>query len=153
MAYSSLTPMPDPPLESDNAATFDTKAYATVAAMGVLVTEINDLIDDLAASSVSTKSDDYTLTLDDDSNSYIRMTKATATALTVPLNSSVAFPVGVVILIRQAGAGQVTIVATGGVTINPAFNGTLVLQGAGSTVSLIKVAEDEWDLEGATVAS
>ena len=43
MAYSSLTPMPDPPLESDNAATFDTKAYATVAAMGVLVTEINAL--------------------------------------------------------------------------------------------------------------
>ena len=45
------------------------------------------------------------------------MDNAAANTLTVPPNSSVAFPVGTSIPIRQAGAGQTTIVAGSGVAI------------------------------------
>jgi acyl-coenzyme A thioesterase PaaI-like protein len=93
---------------------------------------------------INTQTDDYTLVLGD-AGKYIRMNKATAVDLTVPLNSSVAFPVGTQIVIRQVDA-QVTVVATGGVTINTAE--TLLLRKEGSTASLIKVATDEWDLTG-----
>ena len=47
----------------------------------------------------------------------VEMNVGTANNLTVPLNSSVAFPTGTEIIISQYGAGQTTIVATGGVTL------------------------------------
>jgi len=84
-----------------------------------------------------------------DAGEYVRMTNAGANTVTVPLNSSVAFAIGTEIIVRQAGAGATTIVATGGVTINTP--NTLVLAGQHETVSLIKVGTDEWDLTGATV--
>lgn len=87
----------------------------------------------------------YTLSLSD-AGKYIRVNSASNISLTVPLNATAAFPTGTVIQVRQVGAGQVTIVATGGVTLNSAE--TLKLRKAGSTVSLIKVATDEWDVTG-----
>lgn len=90
---------------------------------------------------INTRTANYVLVLTDNGK-YVRMNVASANTLTVPLNSSVAFPVGTTILIRQVGAGTTTIVATGGVTINAA---TLEMsQYAGA--SLIKVATNEWDL-------
>jgi hypothetical protein len=74
------------------------------------------------------------------------MTSATAVNLTVPTNASVAFPVGTIIQIRQAGAGQVTVVASGGVTVNTAE--TLKLRKQGSTAALVKVDTNAWDLTG-----
>ncbi len=79
---------------------------------------------------------------------YIRMTNGSANTVTVPLNSSVAFPIGTEIIVRQAGAGTTTIVATGGVTINT--SNTLAIAAQHDSVSLVKVATDEWDLTGAT---
>jgi hypothetical protein len=75
----------------------------------------------------------YTLVLTDASK-LVEMGVATANNLTIPLNSSVAFATGTQINILQTGAGQTTIVATGGVTVNGtpglenyALNGHLVL--------------------------
>jgi len=83
----------------------------------------------------------YTLVLADSSD-LVEISNASANNLTVPLNSSVAFPVGTQINILQTGAGQTTIVATGGVTIN----GTpgLKLRAQWSAATLIKRATDTW---------
>lgn len=71
---------------------------------------------------------------------------ASATTLTVPTNASVAFPVGTVIEFYQYGAGQVTVAASGGVTIRTPE--TLLLRKQYSSASLRKVATDEWILAG-----
>lgn len=86
----------------------------------------------------------YTLALAD-ASSYLRTTHGSGCAITVPPNSSVAFPVGTY-LDGVGTAAAVTIVAGGGVTINKAR--TLVTNGADSGWSLIKVGTDEWDLHG-----
>ena len=83
----------------------------------------------------------YTLVLTDQSD-LVEISNASANTLTVPLNSSVAFPVGTTITILQTGAGQTTITPTGGVTIN----GTpgLKLRAQWSSATLIKRATDTW---------
>ncbi len=96
---------------------------------------------------INTQAGSYTLILTD-AGSYVRMTSGLANNLTVPLNSSVAFSIGTEIIIRQAGTGTITIVATGGVTINTSR--TLAIAAKHDSVSLVKVATDVWDLSGAT---
>ena len=87
----------------------------------------------------------YTLVLTDNGK-LVEISNASANNLTVPLNSTVAFPVGAQINILQTGAGQTTVVATGGVTIN----GTpgLKLRAQWSAATLIKRASDTWVLVG-----
>jgi hypothetical protein len=83
----------------------------------------------------------YTLVLTDQSD-LVEINNASANTLTVPLNSSVAFPIGTTVTILQTGAGQTTITPTGGVTIN----GTpgLKLRAQWSSATLIKRAENTW---------
>ena len=87
----------------------------------------------------------YTLVLADDGK-IVEMNNATGTTLTVPLNSSVAFPVGTQITILQTGAGQTTVAGAVGVTVN----GTpgLKLRTTWSAATLIKRATDTWVLIG-----
>jgi hypothetical protein len=88
----------------------------------------------------NTQTVDYTLVLTD-ANSGVSINSATAKNLTIPPNSSVAFGVGTQIVVRQQGAGGVTIVAGEGVTINGATTAT----GAQwATIVLIKEATDTW---------
>ena len=93
----------------------------------------------------NTQTASYTLVLGDAGKS-VEMDAATANDLTVPPNSTVAFPVGTVIEVCQIGAGQTTVVAGSGVTVQTPE--TLVLTGQWSTVSLRKRATDEWVLVG-----
>ena len=88
----------------------------------------------------------YTLALTD-VNDLVEMNVATANNLTVPLNSSIAFPIGTKIDIAQYGAGQTIVVATGGVTIRSA-GGALKLAAQYSGGSLVKIGTDEWYLFG-----
>lgn len=92
----------------------------------------------------------YTLALTD-RGAIVRVNAAAANAVTVPKNADVAFPVGSVVEIRQAGAGQTTIAAAAGVTINSAE--TLALRKQHSSASLVKIAQDEWDLVGDLAAA
>lgn len=87
----------------------------------------------------------YTLVLSD-KGKLVEMNVGSANNLTVPLNSSVAYPVGTQINILQVGSGQTTVVATSGVTIN----GTpgLKLRAQWSYATLIKRATDTWVLVG-----
>jgi len=87
----------------------------------------------------------YTLVLADAAD-IVEISNASANNLTVPLNSSVAFPVGTQINILQTGAGQTTVVATGGVTINATPG--LKLRTQWSSATLIKRATDTWVLVG-----
>ena len=95
----------------------------------------------LADVSTSAQTASYTLVLAD-KNKIVEMLVATANTLTVPPNSSVAFPVGSQITILQTGAGQTTLTAGVGVTIN----GTpgLKLRAQWSSATLVKRATDTW---------
>lgn len=88
----------------------------------------------------------YTLTLTDRSK-LVEMDVATANNLTIPLNSSVAFPIGTKIDVAQYGAGQTTFVATVGVTIRSA-NNWLKINARYGAATLTKIGTDEWYLWG-----
>jgi hypothetical protein len=101
-----------------------------------------------ASTTINPQTSSYVLLLTD-ACGYVRMNvTTTANTVTVPLNSSVAFPVGTNITVRQAGTGVTTIVATGGVTITTPSS--LILRVQNSAVQLLKVATDTWDLMGDT---
>ena len=102
----------------------------------------NVLLSDMATSAQSAS---YTLVLADKAK-VVEMSVGSANNLTVPLNSSVAFPTGTQIHIVQTGTGQTTVVATGGVTINTAT--TLKLRAQWSAATLVKRAENTWVLLG-----
>lgn len=87
---------------------------------------------------------DYTLVLTDNGEA-IEMDSTSAHTLTVPLNSSVAFPIGTNIPVIKYNTGTVTIVATGGVTINSS-SGTLIVENQHSAALLQKVGTNEWRL-------
>jgi hypothetical protein len=119
-------------------------------------TQLNTLTSDVAlkaplnpSTNVQT-STPYTLVLSDASK-YIEMNNASANVLTVPLNSSVAFPIGTEITIIQTGAGATTIIPTAGVTVNYySISGTAtrIIKGQWSAATLIKRATDTWVLIG-----
>lgn len=87
----------------------------------------------------------------EDGGKIIRCTSGAATSVTVPANATVAFAVGVTVIVRQAGAGQVTLVAAGGVVLNT--SSTLKSAKQHATVALTKVGPDEWDVTGERAAS
>ena len=87
----------------------------------------------------------YTLVIAD-AFKLVTMSNAAANTLTVPPNSSVAFPVGTRIDIGQDGAGQTTVAAGAGVTIRTPE--TLKLRKQWAKATLIKRATDTWDIEG-----
>lgn len=102
----------------------------------------------LAATQVATnaKTASYTLVLSD-AGKAIDVTSASATNVTIPQNSSVAFPIGSVIEIAQLGAGQVTVVAGTGTTLTS--SGALVKTRVQySSVSIRKLATNTWLLVG-----
>lgn len=88
----------------------------------------------------------YTLVLSD-AGKMVTMTNASANNLTVPPNSSVAFPVNTRIDLLQYGAGQTTVVAGAGVTIYSSGS-KLKLTGQYSGASLWKKATNTWVLVG-----
>lgn len=88
----------------------------------------------------------YTLVLSD-SSKLVELNNASAITLTVPTNSSVAYPVGTKIDLLQTGAGQVTVTPAGGVTIN-GFGDATKLSGQWAAASLVKRATDTWVMIG-----
>jgi hypothetical protein len=78
-----------------------------------------------------------------DAHKTVTMTNASASTLTVPPNSSVAFAIGDQINIMQLGAGQVTITAGSGVTIRSSGS-KLKLTGQYSVATVVQIAADTW---------
>lgn len=111
---------------------------------------IQDQLDDKADAEITENAQTgtaYTLVLAD-AGKRITCTNAAAITVTVPPNSSVAFPVGTQIIIEQWGAGTVSIAEGSGVTVNSLDSAT-DLQGQYATAVLIKDASDVWILSGA----
>jgi len=88
----------------------------------------------------------YTLVLTD-AGKIVTCSNASAITLTVPPNSSVAFPTNSRIDLLQYGVGQVTIAAGSGVTIYSSGS-KLKLTGQYSGATLWKKASDTWVLIG-----
>lgn len=92
----------------------------------------------------------YTFTATDGINSLVTASNASAQTYTIPLNSSVAIPVGSQINLIQIGAGQVTVVGAGGVTVasTGATSAQPKLRTTYSSLTAIKVATDSWYVVG-----
>ena len=87
---------------------------------------------------------DFILT---DAGKYLSMSYGSACTMTIPTNASVAFPIGTRIEIEQNGAGQVQILAAGGVTLNSQGGKTKIL-GQYATCFIIKKDTNIWTLAG-----
>jgi hypothetical protein len=124
--------------------TSDANKPVSTATQTALDTKTNKLI------TTNRQTASYTLVLSD-ADKLVEMNVGSANNLTIPLNSSVAFPTGTQILLAQYGAGQTTIVATSGVTVR-SNGGKLKLNVQYSGATLIKIGTDEWYLFGDIVA-
>lgn len=91
---------------------------------------------------ISQKTDSYTLSNLNERDTIVEISKSTATTLTIPTNASVAYPVGTTIDIIQTGTGQVTIAGAGGVTVNATPG--LKLRAQWSSATLLKRGENTW---------
>jgi hypothetical protein len=88
----------------------------------------------------------YTLVLGDQGN-HVALSNLGDVTLTVPTNSSVAFPTGTEICLFQENVGQVTITAAYGVTLNSA-DSELKTRVRYSSAILYKVSTDTWLVAG-----
>jgi hypothetical protein len=95
---------------------------------------------------IISKSASYTLSSLTERDDLIEVDSSSATTITIPTNSAVAFPVGTSIDVLQIGTGQVTIAGDSGVTVN----GTpgLKLRAQWSSATLFKRATDTWVVLG-----
>ncbi len=87
-----------------------------------------------------------------DAGKYLRATNAGTKTFTVQDDADEEQPAHGEWHIRNAGAGDLTLVEDTAVTINVPFGGTLVLS-QGMSATLKRVATDEYDLLGQTVAA
>ena len=96
--------------------------------------------------SINTQTDSYTLVLAD-KGKVVEMNKGSSNNLTVPPNSSVAFPTGTKIAAVQLGAGATTIVAGTGVTLRSKAS-ALGISAQYGRADLYKRGTDEWVVAG-----
>lgn len=141
-------------------ASFTAPQKATVgAAIGLTSAEISDFVaaaqlNALIATDNAQSGTTYTLALADQYKE-ISLTHATGCALSIPLNATVAFPVGARIAVWADAAGTYTIVGVSGVTLNGISagtpTGTMTVNGSGirNGVVLRKTATNTWTVSGA----
>ena len=97
----------------------------------------------------SVQTGSYTLVLAD-AGDLVEMGSGSAQTLTIPTNSSVAFPIGTKIDVLQTGAGETTI-AGAGVTIN-SEGSKLKINAQWQAVTLVKRDTNTWVVIGALKA-
>lgn len=89
----------------------------------------------------------YTLVLTDHAR-IVTMDNAASNVVTVPLNASVAYPLGTEIRIIQKGAGATSVTGDTGVTLNGISAGSGAMTGQWDEVRLYKEATDTWIVTG-----
>lgn len=92
----------------------------------------------------------YTFVLAD-AGKICEFSNAAAITVTVPPNSSVAFPVGAQIEVTQTGAGKTTLAQGSGVTIT-SLASYKSIAGQYASATLYKRATDTWQLSGSLIA-
>ena len=88
----------------------------------------------------------YTAVLTDDGK-LVTVSNASANTFTIPPNSSVAYGIGTQINIAQLGAGQTTITAGAGVTLNSA-GAKLKLSAQYAVATCVKTDTNTWFVVG-----
>ncbi len=88
----------------------------------------------------------YTLVLAD-SGAVVEMTSASTSTVTVPANSSVAFPIGTIIEVCQIGAGRITIAPANG-SVQLLTASSLQTRAQYSSLTLRKRGTDQWIIGG-----
>ncbi len=83
-----------------------------------------------------------------DAGNIVTSSNVSAQTVTIPPNSSVAFPVGTQIDIINKGAGVASVAGGAGVTLNGESTGTVLIDGQYKTVTIIKDATDTWFMVG-----
>jgi hypothetical protein len=86
-----------------------------------------------------------------DEGKVLRVNSSSNLTVTIPLNSSVAFPTDTEIAILRYGTGTVSISPTAGVTLESA-DGERKIRNRYGSVALKKIAENEWVLVGSLEA-
>jgi hypothetical protein len=121
-------------------------ARQTFTAGAVLTaTQMNTLQASVWSDDVNTQTGTaYTLVLAD-AGKQVTLSNASPVAVTVPLNSSVAYTIGTRIFLLNLGVGTVTVAGSGGVTLGNA-NSDLTMTQYGMMM-LFKVATDTWLVE------
>jgi len=123
----------------------------TVAASGVAFTDGTQSKEGVPSRTpIIQKSASYTLSSLTERDSLIEVASSSATTITIPANSAVAYPVGTSIDILQTSTGQVTIAASAGVTVNATPG--LKLRTQWSSATLFKRAENTWVVYGDLMA-
>jgi hypothetical protein len=90
----------------------------------------------------------YTFVLADADNKLVTLSNASAIAVSIPTNASVAYPIGTQINLIQIGAGQVTVAATtpGTTTVvsTGATSASPKCRAQYSAITLVKKNTDSW---------
>jgi hypothetical protein len=128
-------------------ATKDTLVVGNLEATGVVFSDGTQTKQGVPSiTTIAAKTDSYTLSNLNERDTIVEISKGSATTLTIPTNSSVAYPVGTTLDIIQTGSGQVTIAGAGGVTVNATPG--LKLRTQWSSATLLKRAENTWLVYG-----
>lgn len=116
--------------------------------------KITDLEDDLADKAekypaTNTEDANYTLVLADDGKLILAGHATNAVKITIPLNSSVAFPTNTEIAVMKYLAGTVTIGTASGATLNGESSATTFeIENQYESVAIKKVGTDAWVMVG-----
>jgi hypothetical protein len=91
----------------------------------------------------------YTLALADNGK-LVTLANASPVAVTIPLNSSIALPVGAVIMMAAFGAGAVTVSGAGGVTVvsGGATAASPIIRAQYSSIGAIQTSANNWLVVG-----
>jgi len=131
---------------SSNVIDFGTVTYDTLKLGGIEFsdgTQVKQGVPSLTEINQQTAA--YTPVLTD-RDKMIEVNSSSAVTVTIPANSSVAYPVGTSFDILQTGTGQITIAAGAGVTVNATPG--LKLRTQWSSATLFKRATDTWVVFG-----
>jgi hypothetical protein len=99
------------------------------------------------------QSGNYTFALQD-RGKHVYSANSGATAYTIPLNASAAFPIGTAVLMVNNGTTAISVSPAGGVTLNlagTALTGARTLAQKG-VATILKVAADTWFISGSGVS-
>lgn len=132
---------------------FDGSSMAEVATLSGTQTLTNKTLSTpIQTIGTNIRTSSYTLALSDQSK-MIEMNSSSATVLTIPIDSTVNFPIGTYIVVLRTGTGSVTIEGMVGVPSGVIINFTpgLTLRAQWSMATLIKRAANTWVLSGDTI--
>jgi hypothetical protein len=149
-SISGFAPLASPTFTGTNtvaALTVSGSGLITASSAGIAFTDGTQTKEAIPSrTTIVQKTASYTLSSLTERDNLIEVASASGTTLTIPLNATIAYPVGTSIDILQTSTGQVTIAGAAGVTVNATPG--LKLRTQWSSATLFKRATDTWVVMG-----